>query len=174
MESRQLSSSGTFIPKYFFPVVMVAATSLVFLHPIISSGELILGITGEPIEAWSTNHLLSSLLIAVITIILLRYASKLKEVWLEADTLRVRNYLKTIQVPLELIERVRLSDGRYKSITVHLRQESEFGKKIYFVPRGAGTFSSEWEKFPDEILRAAEEARRRNARLPRSKRRKAE
>jgi len=155
---------------------MVVVTASAFLLPIVSPGAVTIGKKArEPVEAWSTPHLLISLVFAVITFFVLRYAGKLKEVWLETDTLRVRNYFKTIQAPLEQIERVTLTDERkHKSITVHLRQESSFGKEIYFVPRGAGTFSSKWKKFPDEILKAAEEARRRNTRLPRGERTKAE
>jgi hypothetical protein len=172
--SRQLSSSGTFISKYLFPVLMIVITPYAFLLPIISPGKVTFGKAREPLEAWSAKHLFSSLVIAVVTIFVLRYANKLKEVWLETDTLQVRNYFRTIAVPLELIERVTVGDGRYKSMTIHLRQESPFGKEIYFHPSGAGGFSSEWRKFPDEILKAAAAARRRNARTLRSNRKNSE
>jgi hypothetical protein len=70
--------------------------------------------------------------------------SRWKSVYLEGNALYVSNYLKKIRIPLTEVKGVEVSLGtRPCTVVVTLKSPSEFGKRIVFVPKGAGFSASE-------------------------------
>lgn len=74
-----------------------------------------------------------------------------KSIHLRGDTLVISNYLKKIAIPLSEVENVKASSfwgWQPQTITLTLKSESAFGKKIIYVPRGAGLHA---KPFADEL-----------------------
>lgn len=79
------------------------------------------------------------------TAFILWYCTGLKKVNMDSKNLYVSNYFKEIIIPLSEMSAV--DENRWINIhpvTIHLKSESEFGKKIVFMPssRMFGFFSS--------------------------------
>ena len=72
----------------------------------------------------------------VITAILVRLCTRIKRVSLGDGKLYISNYLRQITVSCDLIERA--TENCWLSInpvTIHLRQATEFGDRIVFLPK---------------------------------------
>lgn len=62
-------------------------------------------------------------------------AFPMKKVYLEDGSLRVSNYFKEIRIPLLNVQEVKVTSyGSWKEIVVDLKEGSEFGRKIKFIP----------------------------------------
>lgn len=73
----------------------------------------------------------------VMTPFVFWYASKLKRVvLLDESILRVKGYLKEIDIPLPNVESVTESGwSRMRHVTLRLKVRSEFGDRIWFIPK---------------------------------------
>jgi len=81
---------------------------------------------------------------------------RLKKVHLSQDVLYVSGYLREIAIPLDDIKRVEVSswfEGLPRMISLDLSNCSAFGRRIVFISRGWGFFTSE---NADEIRTAIE------------------
>ena len=72
----------------------------------------------------------------VMTPFVFWYAFKLKRVVMEDGFLRVKGYLREIDIPLADVESVREAGwSRPRHVTLRLRLPSEFGDRIWFIPK---------------------------------------
>ena len=135
-ERHEISSSTTFLWKDVFPLVWITgfggATLLLWLadpagfHPAPLPAE----IKSQFLAAW----LLGSTLI-------LWQTAQLKSVSIEGTDLLVSNYLHEARIPAHLIDKVwhrRWVSPR--TIQIRFRQETPFGKRVAFVPKGGSLF----------------------------------
>jgi hypothetical protein len=93
------------------------------------------------ISGLKIGPILTFILWIPLSIGLLALTVPLKRVRLDKDFLYVSNYFKEIKVPLSQIKKIETVDGahyfnpRWVSVIVILKQQSEFGKVIEFVPK---------------------------------------
>lgn len=81
------------------------------------------------------DTLLFSLCWIVFAFAICRYAWKRKHVSVDEHFLYVTNYFKEIVIPLAEVERVTyFGFGYSRTVTLHLRAPSEFGRRIKFRP----------------------------------------
>lgn len=145
---RTLSAGTTFLFKYLFPVVWIggfgAGTLQLWLHPedVVFNGVRGAASSGDQwmfLAAWVLG-----------SAFILWMALPLKSVRLTDQGLRVSNYRREIAIPFGAIERV--SQSRWinvRPVTVHLRHDSPFGRRVTFIPAGRRRFAF-WRE--DEIV----------------------
>jgi len=72
----------------------------------------------------------------VMTPFVFWYALKLKRVVINEEFLRVKSYLKEIEIPLANVESIKTSTWpNMRHVTLRLKSPSEFGDKIIFIPK---------------------------------------
>jgi hypothetical protein len=131
MGIRMLSSRLTFITKFFFPIFWI--TVFGFGTVALWAGKLTdRSGAPPPIEvkfAFLAIFVAGSVFISWTCV-------RLKEVRAEDCSLYVSNYLKEISVPVGMIKEI--SENRWIShrpVTIHFRSDTEFGRKITFMPK---------------------------------------
>lgn len=126
---RELSSKQTFFLKIILPIFFVAMLMTVFAGIIFSSKkvELLPLIIILPLIG------LAGMFVMYLTV--MRY----KKVSVDEQFLYISNYRNEIKVPLSNISDVTETKWiRTRPITIHLKNDSEFGRKIVFTPKMNG------------------------------------
>ena len=152
MGIRNLSSAWTFITKIVFPVVWISgfgsgAISFWFgaFHgrnnqlppPEMKSGFLAVWIVGSVFILW--------------------FSAGLKRVSVDERQLLVSNYLREISIPFSAILDVRQNRWvNLRPVTIYLREATEFGDRITFMPKRRISFQF-WREDPivDELKQLA-------------------
>jgi len=79
--------------------------------------------------------------VAIITMIFVPLAIRLKEVTLDGDTLQIINYFRRYAIPLTFVENV--TETRFLRppiVTLRLNTNTPFGRTIIFIPGMGGTW----------------------------------
>jgi hypothetical protein len=143
------SSRLTFVYKVIFPVIWISGFGL--------------GMIG--VELAHDTPLAVKFTFATVwvlgTVFIMWLCAPLKRVRAGDSALYVSNYLKEISVPVGLIDRV--TENRWINIhpvTIHLSADTEFGRKIVFMPKAR--MALVWSRHPvvGEIERLAQTAAR--------------
>jgi hypothetical protein len=123
---RELSSKQTFFLKIILPIFFVVMMTIAFLGIIFSSRG-------------------NELLIMVIVFLMIGFVGiismyltvmRYKKVSVDELFLYVSNYRKEIKIPVSVIDDVtEIKWIRTRPITIHLKNGSEFGRKIVFTPK---------------------------------------
>lgn len=145
---RTLSAGTTFLFKYLFPVVWIGGFGMgtleLWFHPedVVFNGVRGAASRGDQwwfLAAW-----------VVGSAFLLWMAFPLKRVRLTEQGLHVSNYRTEILIPFGAIARVEQNRWiNVRPVTVHLRHDSPFGRRITFMPAGRRRFTF-WRE--DEIV----------------------
>lgn len=116
------------------------SSKLTFLHKFIIPSIILLSI----LETYFTDsHIFDFVLqkeilfIAVTTgaYLFFWFHLRSKEVSIEGDFLYVSNFLKEIKIPLSEVRKVtEMSLMNPNPVTIHLKNETRFGRKIIFIP----------------------------------------
>jgi hypothetical protein len=128
---RQLSSSLTFFYKFIFSTIWISGFGFGALQLFLLSDSL-RGQGGPlpPEIKWTF------LLVWIAgSTVFLWFCAPLKRVQVDDETLYASNFFREIRVPLRTIDHV--SENRFVNIhpvTVHLKTETAFGRKIVFMP----------------------------------------
>ena len=72
---------------------------------------------------------------SVITPLVFWYGFNIKRVLIEDKFLRFKSYLKEIEIPLDGVESVREYGWPMRHVTLRLKTPSEFGDKVWFMPK---------------------------------------
>ena len=118
-EIKELSSSTTFLYKLVFPIIFI----IILISFYFDVKESIVSIF---------------LYIPIIFVIIFLgwRAADLKEVAIKDGNLIISNIFNEIKIPVSEIENVRQTFPIFEiSISITLKKETEFGKKIRFVPK---------------------------------------
>ena len=151
---RTISSRATPLLKFALSPFWVGAVGyalwLLWLYPERALDE------GESTAVTRTLQWVFLALFAGSLLILLVFVVPLKRVRLGADGLRVSNYAREITIPFSAIARVQQNWlPTFRLITVHLRTETPFGRRLIFmpaVPRLRAFWRREYWK-EDELVR---------------------
>jgi hypothetical protein len=140
LSNGELSSSVTFIYKFVFPAIWVVIAGFLAV------------VTVEGIRRTSFPDTLTSLLIVVpwllAGIFLLRLAAPILRVELRDGRLYASNYRREIEIQRADIVRVTQNVWvNVRPITLHLRSDTPFGKRIRFIPPGRVIFAF-WKEDP--------------------------
>jgi hypothetical protein len=140
LSNGELSSSVTFIYKFVFPAIWVVIAGFLAV------------VTVEGIRRTSPPDTLTSLLIVVpwllAGIFLLRLAAPILRVELREGRLYASNYRREIEIQRTDIVRVTQNVWvNVRPITLHLRGDTPFGKRIRFIPPGRVIFAF-WKEDP--------------------------
>jgi len=147
-----LSSKQTFWTKVIFPTLWIggfaAGTLVMFLQPGQDSAA-----PPPPIKWIFLTATIAGAAFLYWT------CMRLKQVRMDDQALYISNYLREIRVPLQQVEEV--SENRWVNIhpvTIDLRDESELGRRIVFMPKVR--WFALWSSHPvvKEIREAAERA----------------
>jgi len=118
---KKLSSNFTFLYKYLFIIIWSGGFGI---------GTVALFAQNAPDKiAFLLAWLVGTLFIFVFT-------RNLKKVEIIDSNLIISNYLKSIEVPFSSVSSI--TENRLLNIhpiTIHLNQETDFGKKIVFMPK---------------------------------------
>jgi hypothetical protein len=141
------SSRLTFFYKVIFPVIWISGFGLGMISVELAHNPP-LGVKFPFAAGWVLG-----------TVCLVWLCAPLKRVRADDRALYVSNYLKEISVPVGLIDRV--TENRWINIhpvTIHLSADTEFGRKIVFMPKARMAFV--WSRHPvvGEIERLAQTA----------------
>jgi hypothetical protein len=155
---RNLSSTQTFLMKFVFPSVWLAAFTAGTVMLFVTGG--IAGPDGPPPPEMKWLFLGATVLGGLF---LYWCCMRLKRVQIDEEWLYVSNYLREIRVPLRDIEDV--SENRWiniRPITLTLRRETDFGGQITFMPK------TRWWGFwrPHPVIRELDDTMRRMRGLP--------
>lgn len=121
---RELSSKQTFFLKIILPIIFGAFFAAT-LFLIIFRGQIVL----------VSVLLLMIFGMTAMYFTLMRY----KKVSVDDDFLYISNYRKEIKIPVsEIAEVTEIKWVRTRPITIHLKTDSEFGRKIVFMPKFNG------------------------------------
>jgi hypothetical protein len=102
---------------------------------LLSNPEAVL-VDRESGSAMAARWLLLALL-AVSLVVLVAFVVPLKRVQLEAEGLRVSNYIREITVPFGDIARVRQNWlPTFRVVTLNLRTDTPLGRRVIFMPAG--------------------------------------
>jgi len=134
MMEKNLHSFETYLYKYFLPVAVVPWDRF---HSIRASFS--------PTDPHAKTMLVLFLSFwVVVTPFVFWYAIKIKRVVCSENFLRVKGYLREIDIRLADVESV--TEGgvaRMKHLTLRLKVPSEFGERIWFIPKKkSGIFRS--------------------------------
>ncbi len=161
MESRELSSAWTFVTKFIFPVIWIGAFGWAALSFWFGPGALPawLGIPsagkGNPPPPEMKFIFLGVWIVG--SVFILRISVGLKRVSVDARQLLVSNYRQEISVPFNAILDVRQNRWvNLRPVTIYLREATEFGDRIIFMPKQRMTFRT-WRVDPvvDELKQLA-------------------
>ena len=126
---RQLSSKQTLILKIILPVFFITSLTGTAVMLFFNSR------TGENLPVL----MMFLVLIAFGTVAMYLTVMKYKKVAVDDRFLYVSNYRKEIMIPLSNIDDVtEIKWVRTRPITIHLKTDSEFGRKIVFTPKFSG------------------------------------
>jgi hypothetical protein len=135
--SRTLSASPTFVLKFvlapLWSALAVYALWRLWSDPrgLLTEG---LGEAAFAVIRWALVALLISSLV-----ILIAFVVPLKRVRLAPDGLHVSNFRREIHVPFNVLTRVRQNWlPTFRLVTIELRAAGPFGRRIVFMPSGAG------------------------------------
>jgi hypothetical protein len=140
LSNGELSSSVTFIYKFVFPAIwIVIAGVLVFF-------------TVEGVHRTTFPDTAIWVLIVVPWVLgvlfLLRFATPILRVQLRDGRLFASNYRREIEIPRSDIVSVTQNVWvNVRPITIHLRTDTPFGKRIRFIPPGRVIFAF-WKEDP--------------------------
>jgi hypothetical protein len=122
-----ISSRTTFIYKFIFPAVWI---------PLM--GAMTFAVARAPNRingAERSGVLVMELLWVVVCVLLLRFAIPLKRVQLRDGRIYASNYRREIEIAPGEIERITQNVWiNIRPITLHLRHETAFGRRIRFIP----------------------------------------
>lgn len=125
---RELSSKQTFLLKIILPIIIgiICILMLVFIAVNIRTNEIL------PL-------LIVPIFLAAGIYVMSRTTMRYKKVAIDNEFLYVSNYRKEIKIPLSTISDVtEIKWIRTRPITIYLKNESEFGRKIIFTPKMNG------------------------------------
>lgn len=126
---RELSSKQTFLLKIILPIFFVAMLMTVFAGIIISSKKV------ELLPLLIIFPLIGLVGIFAMYLTVMRY----KKVAVDDEFLYVSNYRTEIKIPVSNIADVtEIKWVRTRPITIHLKSDSEFGRKIVFTSKMNG------------------------------------
>jgi len=126
---RELSSKQTFFLKIILPIFFIALITAATFGIIFSSRS------GEILPVIIMFPLIGFVAIFSMYFTLMRY----KKVSVDDEFLYVSNYLKETEIPVSDIAGVtEIKWIRTRPITIHLKNDSEFGRKIVFMPKFNG------------------------------------
>ena len=139
---RQISSELTAFWKYLFPVLWI---------PLIGFGAIAAASLAKTKPGW--------ILFVIGWIIasgyVIWFARRLKFVSIDEDFVYVSQFRKQVQIPLAHIEGVKeLFSSRPKLIALTLKQPSDFGEQIVFLPRTLRGAAVRSHPMVEEIERA--------------------
>jgi hypothetical protein len=139
------SSRLTFIYKVIFPVIWISGFGLGMINVELAH-NLPLAVKFTFAGCWVLG-----------TVFIMWLCTPLKRVRTDNSALYVSNYLKEISVPVGLIDCV--TENRWINIhpvTIHLSADTEFGRKIVFMPKAR--MALVWSRHPvvGEIERLAQ------------------
>ena len=125
---RELSSKQTFLLKIILPIII--GINFVLMLVMIAVNI-------------RTNAILPLLIVPIFLAtgiyVMFRTTMRYKKVSVDDEFLYVSNYRKEIKVPLSNIADVtEIKWIRTRPITIHLQNDSEFGRKIVFTPKMNG------------------------------------
>jgi hypothetical protein len=140
LSNGMLSSSVTFIYKFVFPAIWILVAGILVV------------VTVEGVHRTSFPDPATSLLIVVPwlfgAIFLLRFAAPIVRMELRDGRLYASNYRREIEIGRGDIERVTQNVWvNVRPITLHLRNETPFGRRIRFIPPGRVIFAF-WKEDP--------------------------
>lgn len=128
-----ISSNSTLVYKSVVPLLLVAFSGLFAVSMFASPG-------GSTFDG-----LVATLPLIGVTVFFCWYGTKLKQVRIDEHNLYVAGIFKEISIPLTAIESVGgISNG--STVTLRLKEKSEFGRKIYFVAKWTPVLP--WEAHP--------------------------
>jgi hypothetical protein len=123
---RELSSKQTFLLKIILPVFIIIIFAASFLMLLISSRRT----EFLPLIIMFPVLLVVSLLAMRLTLM------KYKKVSIDEQFLYVSNYRKEITIPVsDIADVTEVKWFRTRPITIHLKNDSQFGRKIVFTPK---------------------------------------
>ncbi len=125
---RELSSKLTFVVKIIMPGLWIFFWGVTIL-------VMLIGVDGRT-QPPPFNFFIAEI---VITAIFYFTIMKYKKVSVDEHFLYVSNYSKEIKIPFSDVKdvtEIRLLRGN--PVTIHLKQRSEFGSKITFIPKSKG------------------------------------
>lgn len=126
---RELSSKQTFFLKIILPIIFAAMLMTVFAGIIFSSKKV------ELLPLIILFPLIGLFGIFSMYLTVMRY----KKVSVDYEFLYVSNYRKEIKIPVSNIADVtEIKWVRTRPITIHFKNDSEFGRKIVFMPKFNG------------------------------------
>lgn len=126
---RELSSKQTFFLKIILPILFAAMLMTVFAGIVFSSKK------DEILPLIIIFPLIGLFGIFSMYFTVMRY----KKVAVDDDFLYISNYRNEIKVPLSNISEVTETKWiRTRPITIHLKSDSEFGRKIVFTSKMKG------------------------------------
>ncbi|HMS39915.1 MAG TPA: hypothetical protein PKE69_06805 [Pyrinomonadaceae bacterium] len=126
---RELSSKQTFFLKIILPIFFTVIFTAAILVIIVSSKK------GEILPLIIIFPLIGLIGIFSMYFTVMRY----KKVSVDERFLYVSNYRKEIKIPVSSIADVTETKWvRTRPITIHLKNDSEFGRKIIFTPKMNG------------------------------------
>jgi hypothetical protein len=127
---KRLSSPFTFFNKFIVPAIIIGVGLYVLLMSLFT-----LAFSNSENPETLRLILFSCLWLAASFLLLYHINFRLKRVSLNEGCLLVSNYAREIKIPLLNIETVKgISHGYWTSVTVRLKEASEFGVKIMFIP----------------------------------------
>jgi hypothetical protein len=140
LSNGKLSSSVTFIYKFVFPAIWVVLAGFLTF------------VTVQGVRATSFPDTTTSLIIVVPwllgAIFLLRFAAPILRVELRDGRLYASNYRREIEIqPSDIVLVTQNVWVNVRPITLHLRNDTPFGKRIRFVPPGRVIFAF-WKEDP--------------------------
>jgi hypothetical protein len=116
-ERRPISSVWTHFYKVVFPAVWLGVLGVPFLS-----------------EGPSTRWFLAPVLIFAVALYWI-LISPLKRVWIGDKAFYVSNYRKEIQIPFSQVGKVTCNSLiNIQPITIHFHADTEFGRKVVFMP----------------------------------------
>ena len=131
---RQLSSKATYFNKIIAPIIILLFFGIVVFGNLLSAKKPPLPIIILLLALWAGFA-------AVLYFTLMRYM----KVDIDDSFLYVSNFVKEIQIPLSEIRDVtEIVWIKGHPVTIHLKNDTEFGRKITFMPqvRALSFFSS--------------------------------
>ena len=151
MEPRTISSSRTFVMKLIFPTIWISlfgfGTAALWFASLRPTG-------GHPLPEGMKWVFLAIWLVG--STVILKYCAILMKVRLGGGVLLVSNYRKEISIPASEI--VEVSENKWMNIrpvTIRLRNATEFGDRIVFMPKV--NINWPWKDHPvlEELRKAA-------------------
>jgi len=141
-EVKTISSSQTFLMKVIFPVLWITF----FGFGTVSAWRGTMHAkSGGPVPPEMKWVFLGAWIVG--TTFILQSVTGLKRVAVDSKNLYVSNYRRDIVIPLTMVSDV--TENRWINIhpvTIHLRNDSEFGQKISFMP--TSRFFGGWSSHP--------------------------